>query len=118
MTDAHAISHTEHGSRGAFFIEQNGRRIAELTYGRTSAGVVNIDHTEVDGSLRGQGVARKLLDASVRWARETHTQLTATCSYAVAQFARDSSLHDVLAPDALAAPDAAVCNIPRPGEPT
>ena len=107
----HAISHVEHGSRGAFFIEQNGRRIAELTYGRTSAGVVNIDHTEVDNSLRGQGVARLLLDAAVRWARETHTQLSATCSYAAAQFARDPSLSDVLSSDATAAP---ACEIRRP----
>lgn len=110
----HLITHEEHGTRGAFFIEEKGQRIAELTYGRTSAGVANIDHTEVDTSLRGQGVARQLLDAAVRWARETHTQLSATCSYAAAQFARDSSLSDVLSPSALAAPDAAVCNIRRP----
>ena len=107
----HSVTHEEYGSRGAFFIEQHGRRIAELTYGRTSAGVVNIDHTEVDNSLRGQGVARLLLDAAVRWARENHVQLSATCSYAVAQFARDSSLSDVLAPDALGAP---ACEIRRP----
>lgn len=113
MTE-YSIAHEEHGTRGAFFIEQNGQRIAELTYGRTSAGVANIDHTEVDASLRGQGVARKLLDAAVRWARETHTQLSATCSYAVAQFARDPSLRGVLSSDALAAPDAAACEIRRP----
>ncbi len=111
MTDAHSISHAEHGNRGSFFMEVQGRRVAELTYGRTSAGVANIDHTEVDSSLRGQGVARLLLDAAVRWARETHTQLTATCSYAAAQFARDSSLSDVLAPGGLGAP---TCEIRRP----
>ncbi|MHB0964643.1 MAG: GNAT family N-acetyltransferase, partial [Gemmatimonadaceae bacterium] len=65
-------------------------------------------------SLRGQGVARLLLDAAVRWARENHTKLSATCAYAAAQFARDPSLSDVLAPDALAAPDAAACEIRRP----
>lgn len=110
----HSITHEEHGTRGAFFIEEKGQRVAELTYGRTSAGVANIDHTEVDASLRGQGVARQLLDAAVRWARESHTPLSATCSYAVAQFARDPSFRDVLAPDALAAPDAAACEIRRP----
>ena len=110
----HSITHQEHGTRGAFFIEQNGQRIAELTYGRTSAGIANIDHTEVDRSLRGQGVARLLLDAAVRWARETNTQLSATCSYATAQFVRDPSLRDVLSPDALPAPAAAACEIRRP----
>ncbi|MDP1892194.1 MAG: GNAT family N-acetyltransferase [Gemmatimonadaceae bacterium] len=116
MTE-HSITHEEHGTRGAFFIEQNGQRVAELTYGRVSGAVVNIDHTEVASSLRGQGVARQLLDAAVRWARETHTQLSATCSYAVVQFARDTSLRDVLSPDALAGSDAAACEIRRPGDP-
>lgn len=111
---AESITHEEHGNRGAFFIESQGQRVAELTYRRTSAVEVNIDHTEVADSLRGQGVARKLLDAAVRWARETHTQLSATCSYATAQFARDPSLRDVLSPNAPAAPDAASCEIRRP----
>lgn len=112
MTTEHSILHAEDGNRGSFFIEQQGRRVAELTYGRRSTSLVNIDHTEVDASLRGQGAARKLLDAAVHWARETHTQFTATCSYATAQFARDPSIQDVLSPDALAAP--AACEIRRP----
>lgn len=109
-----SITHEEHGSGGAFFIELQGQRVAELTYRRTSGVEVNIDHTEVADSLRGQGVARKLLDAAVSWARETHTQLSATCSYAAAQFARDPSLRDVLSTDAPAAADAASCEIRRP----
>lgn len=114
MSAAHVIQHAEHGNSGSFFIEQHGRRLGELTYSRRGASLVNIDHTEVDASLRGQGAARKLLDAAVHWARETHTQVTATCSYATAQFARDLSIQDVLSPDAPAAP--AACEIRRPND--
>lgn len=114
MTADFPIVHEEYGTRGAFFIEVQGRRVGELTYGRRSASLVNIDHTEVDASLRGRGAARKLLDAAVRWARETHTQFTATCSYAAAQFARDDTLADVVAPEALASPGAVACEIRRP----
>ncbi len=109
-----SITHEEYVTRGAFFIEKHGRRIAELTYGHARAGLVNIDHTEVDASLRGQGVARLLLDAAVRWARATHTKVTTTCPYATVQFARDPTIRDVLSPDAMAAPDAAACEIRRP----
>lgn len=114
MMAAHTILHAEHDNRGSFFIERDGRRVAELTYGRRSASLVNIDHTEVDASLRGQGAARQLLDAVVHWARETHTQLSATCSYASVQFAKDASIQDVLSPDARAAP--AACEIRRPND--
>jgi uncharacterized protein len=91
------ITHEESGHRGAFFIASSGKRLAEMTYSRANASLVIIDHTEVDASLGGQGVGRKLLDAAVSWARETHTRIIATCPFAKAQFARDASIRDVLA---------------------
>jgi uncharacterized protein len=92
-----AIAHEELGHRGAFFIEQNGKRLARMTYSRANAALVIIDHTEVDPLLSGQGVGRRLLDAAVAWARETNTKVMATCPFASAQFARDPSIRDVLA---------------------
>lgn len=91
------IAHKEVGHRGAFFYLRDGRSLAQMTYSRTGEALVIIDHTEVDDSLKGQGVARRLLDALVAWARETHTRVMATCPYASAQFARDPSIRDVLA---------------------
>ena len=93
MTDA--VKHEEHGNGGVFFVEKDGARIAEMTYQRLGESRVVIDHTFVDPSLRGKGVARQLLDAAVAWARSTRTKLSATCSYVVLQFARDKSLADV-----------------------
>jgi uncharacterized protein len=94
----HIISHEEDGDDGIFFLERDGVRIAEMTYRRSSGSLILIDHTEVDPGLRGQGVARSLLDAAVAWARQTNTKISATCSYVTAQFARDATIRDVLAP--------------------
>jgi uncharacterized protein len=91
------IEHDETSHRGTFFIEQEGKRIAELTYARASDSLIVIDHTEVEPSLRGQGVARNLLLAAVNWARASHIKVKPTCPYAVVQFARDQSIRDVLA---------------------
>ncbi len=91
-----AVRHERDGSRGAFFIERGGARVAEMTYRHAGEARIVIDHTEVDVSLRGQGVARRLLDAAVAWARQSNTQLSATCSYVTTQFARDPSIADVL----------------------
>jgi predicted GNAT family acetyltransferase len=91
------IEHEEHGDRGAFFVLQNGKRIAELTYSRTAAQLATIDHTQVDPALRGQGIARRLLDAAVNWARANQVKFSSTCSYASAQFVQDRSIRDVLA---------------------
>ena len=93
----HTIEHQEHGAKGAFYVEKDGRRLAEMSYSRTNAALVIVDHTEVDASLGGQGVGRKLLGALVQWARATGTKVVPLCSFAKAQFDRDASIRDVLA---------------------
>ncbi len=93
----HQIEHHENEAKGAFFIQSEGRRVAEMTYSRTNATMIIVDHTEVDASLSGQGVGRKLLDALVLWARTTGTKVVPLCPFAKAQFNKDSSLRDVLA---------------------
>jgi predicted GNAT family acetyltransferase len=96
MTDL-PIAHEEIAGRGVFSLEKDGRRIGEMTYRRATATLVTIDHTGVMVSHRGQGLARRLLDAAVQWARDTHTKIIPSCSYAAAHFSRDASIRDVLA---------------------
>ena len=90
------IKHEEDGHRGAFYIEQDGERLAQTTYSRANASLVIIDHTEVDPKLAGQGVGRALIDAAVEWARATDTKFMLTCPFAKAQFEKDPSMRDVL----------------------
>lgn len=92
-----AIEHEESDGRGAFFVQRDGARLGELTYSRLDPHHVIVDHTEVSEPLRGLGVARRLLDATVDWARSTGTRLTVTCPYAKSQFDQDPSIQDVLA---------------------
>jgi predicted GNAT family acetyltransferase len=91
------VHHQEADSKGAFFIARpEGGYLAEMTYSRANPTLIIIDHTEVDPSLAGQGVGRKLLDALVVWARETKTKIVPLCPYAKAQFDKDASIRDVL----------------------
>lgn len=96
MTAELNIQRSEEGHRGAFFLEREGKRIAEMTFTRVNPALVIIDHTEVDESLKGQGVGRKLLDAAVAWAREHQTKFIPVCPYAKSQFDKDPSIRDVL----------------------
>lgn len=92
----HQISHEDKQRGGSFYIEEDGNRIAELTYARPGASVIVIDHVGVDPSIEGRGVGRSLLNAAVKWARETATKIHPTCPFAVAMFKRDASIRDVL----------------------
>ena len=91
------IEHQDDGKGGAFFIEDHGERLALMTYARTSSSSIVVDHTEVSSSLEGQGVGRKLLGELAKWARSTGTKVSATCTYASAQLAKDASMKDILA---------------------
>ena len=62
--------------------DKTGRVIAEITFPETSPGVFVIDHTFVDKSLRGQGMASKLVQAAVDEIKKRGGKVQATCSYA------------------------------------
>ena len=66
---------------GRIYAEEEGRVIAEVTFPDRD-GAADIDHTFVDDSLRGQGVAGELMRRAVALLTEQGKQVTATCSYA------------------------------------
>ena len=65
-------------------LEKNeaGEIVAEITFPETSPGIFVIDHTFVDKSLRGQGIASKLVQAAVNEIESRDGQVKATCTYA------------------------------------
>ena len=93
---AYTVEHEDEPSKGAFFVQKDGQRVAEMTYSRTNPSLIIIDHTEVDPSLSGQGVGRKLLDALVSWVRSAGIKVVPLCPFAKAQFGKDATIRDVL----------------------
>ncbi|MGI6027829.1 MAG: GNAT family N-acetyltransferase [Candidatus Heteroscillospira sp.] len=74
-----------HETGRIFALDGDGKVIAEVTF-PVADGVATIDHTFVDGSLRGQGVAGKLLAAAAEDIRSQGLKANPTCSYAVKWF--------------------------------
>ena len=60
-------------------------------------GVANVMHTVVDKSLRGQGIAGKLLTALVEKMEKEGRKLELTCSYAIDWFEKNKGHENVLA---------------------
>lgn len=90
------VQQTDNQKKGAFFVEQDGERLAEMTYSWAGEDKFIIDHTDVSDTLRGQGIGRHLLDAAVNFAREKQVKIIPFCPYAKSVFDKDSTLHDVL----------------------
>lgn len=65
--------------------DASGKIIAEVTF-PTKDGVSTINHTFVDSSLRGQGIAGKLINLAAEKILAEGHKIAATCSYAIAWF--------------------------------
>lgn len=90
------IERVESNSKGAFVIHVDGERAGELTYSRAGDQLIIIDHTGVDDSHRGEGLARKLVEAAVGWARDSDTKVIPLCPYAKAKIDETPEWQDVL----------------------
>lgn len=73
-----------------------GEVIAEVTFPAIDATTVDIDHTFVDQSLRGQGIANQLLLAAAERIRVQGKKAVLTCSYAVGWFDSHPEYSDLL----------------------
>lgn len=84
------IHHQSNGQNGEFFVlDNNGEKIAELSYFYEDEKTVNANYTYVSESLRGQGVADKLYQALIAFIREKELILHPTCSYIARKWERD-----------------------------
>jgi len=73
--------------RGAFFIEEGSKRMAEMVIG-IAADNLTVFHTEVSEKLKGQGISTQLLAAMVEYARTHNLKVIPLCPYVSAQFKR------------------------------
>jgi predicted GNAT family acetyltransferase len=90
------VKHTESETKGTFFIEVNGKTLAEMTYSKAGDDRIIIDHTEVGTELRGTGAGKKMVDAAVQYAREKKISVIPLCSFARAVFDKTPEYKDVL----------------------
>jgi uncharacterized protein len=93
------IVHDDDGKRGRFYIGENGKTLAELTYKWCHKEEINIEHTFVDEQLKGHGTATKLLTEAVQWARDKNIKIYPGCPFVKSAFEKHAGLYqDVFAP--------------------
>ena len=90
------LSETE--NKGQFFIEEDGKMLAQITWVKEAEDRIILDHTFVDDSLRGQGIARQLFDKVVELAREKNIKIHPVCSYAQRMFEQNPEFADLIHP--------------------
>lgn len=82
------------GDAYAFRYLKDDKLLAEITWTILND-VMVMDHTFVSPELRGQGVAKKILDRAADYAREKKLRMEPLCSYVVTAFERYKEYDDV-----------------------
>lgn len=81
----------------SFFILSDDKhtRLAEITFVYTGEELAIIDHTIVDESLKGQGIAKQLVAKVVEKMRAEHRKIIPLCPFAKAIFDRTPEYNDI-----------------------
>lgn len=66
-----------------FANDENGKTVAEVTFKQIDETTIDVDHTFVDESLRGRGVANELMVEVAKLLEKNNWKAVPTCSYAV-----------------------------------
>ena len=90
------IQHKEFDNKGMFYVLQDGKVLAEMTYVWAGAERIIIDHTDVDASLKGKGAGKQMVTKAVEFAREKGIKIIPLCPFAKSVFDKVKEFGDVL----------------------
>jgi hypothetical protein len=90
------IQNKKIGTKGMFFVENNGNILAEMVYSMPTPEKMIIEHTEVSDELKGQKVGYQLVHTAVEYARTHNIKIVPLCPFANAVFKRKPEYADVL----------------------
>ncbi|HEU5292646.1 MAG TPA: GNAT family N-acetyltransferase [Cyclobacteriaceae bacterium] len=90
------IKFEESASKGSFFVEENGQRLAEMTFSKAGDTTLIIDHTEVSDVLRGKNVGKQLVAFAVDYARKNNLKIIPLCPFTKSVIDKTPEYQDVL----------------------
>jgi uncharacterized protein len=83
-------------TKGTFFIEEDGVRLANMTFSKAGKDRIIIEHTEVSDILRGKNIGKQLVTGAVAYARKNNLKIVPLCPFAKSVFEKVKEFQDVL----------------------
>lgn len=90
------VKREESETKGAFYIEEGGQRVANMTFSKAGGNILIIDHTDVSDALRGKNAGKQMVAAAVEHAREHQYKIIPLCPFAKSVFEKVKEYQDVL----------------------
>ncbi|MEP0273960.1 GNAT family N-acetyltransferase [Ekhidna sp.] len=93
---SYEVKNQESDTKGSYYVEIDGKRVAEMTYSVAGTDRIIIDHTDVSDEYRGSGMGEKLVIKAVEDARKKGISIVPLCPFARSVFSKHEELRDVL----------------------
>ncbi|UNY97502.1 N-acetyltransferase [Zhouia spongiae] len=90
------ILQQDDGKHGKFYITEEDKDVAHMTYTWAGSDKFIIDHTDVNPILKGQGVGLKLVERAIAFARDKRVKIIPLCPFAKATINKHAEWHDIL----------------------
>lgn len=90
------VQREEKDDQGSFYVEENGKKLGLMTYRKTGAKEITIDHTEVDDAAQGKGLGKEMTAAAVEYARDSGLKIVPVCSFAKKIIEETPEYQDIL----------------------
>ena len=75
-------------------IDENGKEVGKVMIFE-EYGIVTLNHTQLDPSLKGSGLGIKLIDEAVAYARENNFKINSLCAYGKKMLLRNQERYGV-----------------------
>lgn len=90
------ILQKESDYKGMFYVMQDDKILAEMTYVWAGTDRIFIDHTDVNEILKGKGAGKQMVAKAVEFAREKGIKIVPLCPFARSVFNKVKEFNDVL----------------------
>ena len=90
------IQNKKVGNKGIFFIEIDGKIMAEMIYNMPSPDKMIVEHTEVDETLEGKNIGKQLVHHMVEYARTNNIKVIPLCPFTNSVIKKTPEYADIL----------------------
>ncbi len=90
------IQNKKVGTKGMFYIEQDGKKVAEMIYTMPSPEKMIVEHTEVDEILKGKNIGKQLVHHMGEYARSHNIKVIPLCPFTKSVIDRTPEYSDIL----------------------
>ncbi|MDT0293222.1 GNAT family N-acetyltransferase [Mesonia ostreae] len=92
-----SIKHKENETNGIFYLELENKIVSELTYVKKEPNILIIDRTETKKAEEGKGLASKLVEYIVMYAKENNYKIDPLCPFAEVKFDENEAYQKIRA---------------------